>query len=161
MMVPGIDAALFEPIGRVTVNFSMLQGMVEFEIWTLLSRGQRTGQIVTAELSFRRNVELFSCLYRHRFPGQNEDALGTIRNKLFNCEEERNRITHSSWAGGEGCSMRFKTTAKHKGWAMQAQMMSRDDITAIADKIAQTATDLQHFAMRFIHGVDIGDADQG
>lgn len=161
MMVPGIDPSLFEPIGRITVNFAMLQGMVESAIHLLLfgngSGEWRAGQIVTAELSFRRAVELFSCLYRHRFRGQHEDALSAICNKLSDCEAERNRITHSHWGGG---SMRFKITAKQKGWHMQAQKMGRDDITAIGDKIAAVAVDLQDFMLEFVYGVVPGGAPQ-
>jgi len=160
MMTPGIDPTLFEPIGRVTVNFAMLQRVVETGVWQLLFgngiKEQRTSQIVTAELSFRRAVELFSCLYRHRFPGQHEAALKTMCKRLLAAEEKRNLITHSTWAGGQpGYTLRFKTTAKQKGFAFQFQHMSRDDITAVGDGIAIVATDLQKFIFKFVLGLDL------
>ena len=153
-MTPAIDPTLLEPIGRVTVNFEMLSSQVEFGIWHLLlygnndAREQRIDQIVTAELAFRRCVELFSCLYQHRYPTQTDyEKLNQLCRKLLAIEEKRNKIIHSLWGGaGElGHSTRIKTTAKQKGIKFQFQKMSRAEINAIADEIAQAATEFLEF----------------
>jgi len=52
----------------------MLSSVLESAIGVLLfgnsAQEQRTGQIVTAELSFKNCLHMFGCLFRHRFPGQ-------------------------------------------------------------------------------------------
>jgi hypothetical protein len=151
-LTPGIDPTFFEPIGRVTVNFEMLSHQVEFGIWHLLfgnhAGEQRTGQIVTADLSFGKNVELFACLYKHRFPKGDYKNLDHLCKKLHTAEEKRNKITHSKWGGG---TMRMKMTAKQKkGFHFQFEKMTRADVVAIADEIAQTATEFQNFFIKML-----------
>jgi len=145
-MTPRIDPTLLEPIGRVTVNFEMLSGEVEFGIWRLLfdnnAQEQRTGEIITAERSFGKNVELFACLYKHRYPEQDHEKLERLCKKLHAVEQERNKITHSRWRSG---SMRIKTTAKQKGFRFQFEKMSRAQIEGIADEIVKTATEFVLF----------------
>jgi len=153
MMTPGIDPSLFEPIGRITVNFEMLSGQVNWGIWLLLfgnyAGEQRTGQIVTAERPFGKNVELFACLYKHRFPKQDYKKLNGLCGKLRAVEQERNKITHSQWGGG---TMRIKTTAKQKqGLHFQFEKMSRAQINAIADEIAESATEFVNFVLSISH----------
>ena len=115
-----IDARFLESIGRITVNFEVLSHIVELGVWILLLGNglgeQRTGQIVTAERSFGRNVDLFSCLYRHRYPKQPHQALTTLCGKLQAIEDERNRIIHSRWTRVDvsGHAIRMKTTAKKR-----------------------------------------------
>ena len=145
----------------------MLEGTVHQGIGLLLFGNsveeQRTAQIVTAELSFRRSVELLSCLYRHRFPDQHKDELTALCTRLFEAEALRNRITHSTWgAGGEpGYTTRMKITAKQKGFSFQVEKMSREDITAIADGIAVIATEVLTFIIKFIFSWDLGDTEAG
>jgi hypothetical protein len=75
-----------ELIGEITVKFGVLEHMLEYSIWRLINedtREQQTGQIVTAENSFGRNVDLFSSLYRHRFPQHPDKPLKHLCAKLF------------------------------------------------------------------------------
>ncbi|HUK99390.1 MAG TPA: hypothetical protein VLX29_00890 [Nitrospirota bacterium] len=53
-------------IGSITVNFALLQNQIEFAVNFLLGSDQRIGQIITAELSFKNLLALFSSLYRFR-----------------------------------------------------------------------------------------------
>jgi hypothetical protein len=150
-MIPGIHRSLFEPIGEVTVNFAMLEHVLSGGTGLLLfgnnGQEQRTGQIVTAELSFRRNVELFSCLFRHRFPEKGDAGIKALCSKLLVLEEKRNVTIHSFWggAGEPGYSTRIKVTAKLKGIAFQFQKTSREEIAAVANEIAEVASELQDF----------------
>ena len=150
-MIPAIDRSLLEPIGEVTVNFAMLEQVLTSGTWLLLfgnsAQEQRTGQIVTAELSFRRNVELFSCLFKHRFPEKGDADIKTLRSKLLALEEKGNVTTHSFWgaAGEPGYSTRIKITAKARGIAFQFQKTSREEIATLANEIAEVASELQDF----------------
>ncbi len=120
-MNPAIDKQLLAPLGEVAANFSMLDSILSSQIWLLLFgnslKEQRTGQIVTAELSFKNKIALFSSLFQHRFPDEKPfERLKAIRKKLRAANEKRNRLLHSVWAasGHRGSSTRTKTTAKEK-----------------------------------------------
>ena len=153
--IPAIDRNLFEPIGELTVNFALLEGTVAHGIWLLLHPGnageQRTGQIVTAELSFRRLVEMLSCLYLHRHPDGDQEGLKQLRAKLFHLEEKRNTIIHSYWGQDfdSGQTTRLKTTAKAKGIVYQSEIVTRTDIEEIANAITELAVELENFYKSF------------
>jgi hypothetical protein len=55
---------------------------------------QATGQLVTAELSFRKSVDLLAALFRHRFPGRDDTALKELYGQLCQAEQKRNIIVH-------------------------------------------------------------------
>ncbi len=156
-LIPAIDNSLLEPIGAVTVNFAMLEESLSFGIWIFLfgnnAQEQRTGQIVTAELSFRRKVDLFCCLFRHRFPDKDDTELSKLRVKLMDVEAKRNRLVHSFWAASDekGKSTRMKTTAKHKGIRFQFEKMGKEEIKSIADIIAEVAYETQMFYLNLMN----------
>jgi hypothetical protein len=102
-------------IGLITVNYVLLENTLAAGIWSFLELDQMKGQIVTAELSFKGLVALFSSLYRNR-----RSDLGKIKElekllkKIMRAEETRNIICHSLWAAGatDQTLSRIKTTAK-------------------------------------------------
>jgi hypothetical protein len=154
-VVAAIDNSLLEPIGRVTVNFAMLEQTVAFGVWLLIvgndSTEQRTAQILTAELSFKRLVDLYSCLYRHRFPESRRQAeVDGLCTKLRVMEERRNVLTHSFWGAGgaAGQSTRLKITAKAKGFRMQSETLRREDIQLLAEDISELAASFQEEYLR-------------
>jgi hypothetical protein len=155
MMTPALDSKLFESIGKITVNFEALSYMVELGIWILLFgngiQEKRTGQIVTAERSFGRNVDLFSCLYKHRYAKQSHKVLTDLCGNLHDIEEKRNTVTHSRWTLVDMFEqvIRMKTTAKRKGIGFQFEQMSLTEIATFADEIARTSEQLAMFVSKF------------
>ena len=149
-MIPAIDKQLLAPLGEVAANFSMLDNTLSFQIWLLLfgnsSKEQRTGQIVTAELSFKNKVALFSSLFQYRFPDEEPfERLKAIRKKLRVASEKRNQLLHSVWAasGHKDSSTRTKTTAKEKtGINFEFEKMNVKDINKVADFIAELAYEM-------------------
>ena len=136
-------------IGRVTVNFAMLESSVAFLIWQLTGTEQPTAQAITAELSFRQLIALASSLYR-RYDVVGDDAarFETILNRAVQAEERRNRITHSVWGAGKQRETvtRIKTTAKKSvGLKHQFEQMSVSDLEAEANFIASVADEVQRF----------------
>jgi hypothetical protein len=136
-------------IGEVTVQFATLEHQLQFAIWSLLVgtalENQATGQIVTAEISFRRAVHLFGALFRHRFPGRDDSELESVCAEIFRAENERNVIAHSTWAlADEGKVLRIKTTAKGE-LKTKFEKLGVSDIRAIASRIHSAAERLLNF----------------
>ena len=139
-------------IGQITANFAMLELTVRFSVWSLIGLDQRLGQLITADLSFRKLLDLLSNLYRYRVddPQVIEELDGLIA-EAAQAEEKRNLITHSFWAAGDTheTTTRVKMTVKrYRGLKQQSQQMSVQDLDDIADFIAESANHIAQFMVR-------------
>jgi hypothetical protein len=151
-MPDNVDRSLYESIGKITVNFEFLSNRVQMAIWVLLFGDNRTeqrkGQIVTS--GHKRNIDLFSCLYRHQFPNQNYEELDRLCGRLSDVEKDRNKLIHSMWFGiGEDTS-RMKMTVDRKGFRSTFEMMNPGEVDKIAQEIEQTADEVLNFLQRFL-----------
>ena len=150
-----VDPSLFEAIGKITVTFELLSQFVELGVWFLLFgcdniQDQRMGQIVTAERSFRQNVDLLACLYKHRYPSQGGEELNRLCEKLQHIEDERNKVMHSRWiqhpAPASVLALLMKTTAKRKtGFKFQSQETKLSEVAGIVNDITKAASELLRF----------------
>ncbi|PIS31062.1 hypothetical protein COT42_01840 [Candidatus Saganbacteria bacterium CG08_land_8_20_14_0_20_45_16] len=150
---PAIPNESFAPLGKVVANFAVLESSLDFAIWLLLvgnsSAEQRTGQIVTAELTFKNKIALLSSLYQHRFPTKAPFAtLKEIRKKLSAANIKRNDLVHSTWlAGGK----KVTTTAKERyGIKIEFQDMNAGQIDGIGDFISEVSAEMQEFYISFL-----------
>src|SRR4051794_23052635 len=144
-----VPERLLARIGDITVSFALLESVLQSLIWTLLGGGQRTGQAVTAEISFRglRALAVSLCLERYD-DGEELATLRSLCGRAANAEEERNQITHSVWGAGDSRETitRVKTTAKEKhGLRFVFVGMGEPELAAIAERIMQLAYDVDHF----------------
>src|SRR5687767_7228686 len=57
-------------VGRIAMNFSDLEDQLTIGIRVLLGVDEVTGEIVSAELSFRNKVNMFSSLFRKTAAGR-------------------------------------------------------------------------------------------
>jgi len=77
-------------IGAITVEFANLETVLETAIWSLLVgislENQALGRIVTSDLSFRRKLDLFEALLKHRVPKRNNADLKKLRKRLLAVE---------------------------------------------------------------------------
>ncbi len=153
-MQSAIRKELLEPIGLISVNFGMLESGLEFFIWILISKNQRIGQIVTAQLSYKKLVDVFSSLFRELVKdNQYYDEFEDIRKRLHKAEEIRNAIIHSRWGASrqQNSSLRIKTTAtSKKGIEFKHETISLEEIKNIADNIAILASDLSDLLFKII-----------
>ena len=135
-----------QAIGLITVNFAMLELTIASGAWFFLGK---TGAIVTAELSFKGLVALFSSLYRNwTTDAKKVGDLDSLLKRVMQAEEKRNIISHSLWTLGKSDETitRIKTTAKmSKGLKHSFEQVTVDDLERIADEIAETAADFQAF----------------
>jgi hypothetical protein len=141
-------------IGQITVNFALLENTISSFVGMLISSDQRVGQIITAELSFRNLVGLLSSLYKH-FVNESEkiEELDALLTTALTIEEKRNIVTHSLWGAGytHETITRIKMTAKKaKGLRHQYEQMSAEDLSKIAERIAELSHDVQMLMIRQI-----------
>jgi len=140
------------PLGKVVANFAVLESELDTGIWLLLfgnsSAEQRTGQIVTANLSFRNKIALFSSLYQHRFPANKPfDALKEMRKKLNEANAKRNDLIHSTWLAAD---KKLSTRSNEKnGFKFNFDDMNASQIEKIADFISEVGSEMQEFLFSF------------
>ncbi len=108
-------------------------------------------QIITAELSFKNLVALFSSLYRDSTDDSDKlEQLESLIKRIMSAEEKRNMVSHSLWAMGDSDATitRIKTTAKiSKGLKHTFEQFTVADLEHIADEMSDTAADFQSFYM--------------
>lgn len=149
-------------IGDITVSFAMLESQLQTLAQSLLGSGQRLGQIVTAELSFKALRALTVSLYLQRNgDDENLEEFRALIKRAADAEEERNRIVHSMWGAGNDASSitRIKTMAKERhGIRSHFEDVSATDLSKFAAEIKVLAGDLQQFLFKLL---GIGKATNG
>jgi hypothetical protein len=142
-------------IGDITVSFALLESSVKTLASSLLGAGQRLGQIVTAELSFKAIRSLTVSLYLQR--NGEDEQLGQLRDLIKRAaaaEEKRNKIIHSLWAAGndEDSITRMKITAKDRhGICFQFENVSVSQLLEFVGEIQMLAQDFQDFWISLSH----------
>ncbi len=149
-----LDDEHLKAIGSVAASFSLLDDTLSAMIHILTENNgmigeQRIGKVITAELSFKQKVNLFSSLACHLMGTTREpDDLRSLVGRLTEAEEKRNTILHSVWGAGavEGAVTRFKSTAKTRGgrsgFRLQAETMVSAEIQKLSDANLELAYDL-------------------
>jgi hypothetical protein len=136
-------------IGDMTVSFSLLEYSIQSFVWSLIEEKQRIGQIITAELSFRKLRALLISLYLERY-GENSEysILKGLMDRGATLESRRNQITHSMWAVGKTPQTvtRIKTTAKeNSGLKFQFEDVQSKELADFVTEIKQLTADIQIF----------------
>lgn len=85
-------------LGESIVHFQHIEEVLSRCIIAMLSRDRTLGDIVTAELSFRAKVGVYTALFLYRsklraLPKDVSEVLGRVRA----AEQRRNTIVHSLW----------------------------------------------------------------
>jgi len=149
-------------IGDITVSFALLESCLQTLAHSLLGVGQRLGQIVTAEVSFKALRALTVSLYLQR-NGEDEDVahFRDLIKRVAETEEKRNQITHSLWGArnDKGSITRIKTTAKEKhGIRFHFENITSNQLAEFAKEIKVLAHDIQNF---WISLIEKGKATNG
>jgi hypothetical protein len=136
-------------IGDMTVSFALLENCLQSLAQSLLGAGQRMGQIITAEVSFRALRALTVSLYLQRNgEDQHIEQFRALIRRAADVEEKRNQITHSLWGAGTTAESitRIKVTAKEKhGIRFRFDDVTAKDLAAAAQEIKDLAQDIQRF----------------
>jgi hypothetical protein len=138
-----------QALGEMTVSFADVEGQISQFIWTLLGDDQKVGQIVTAQLSFQRQLDLLGALFRHKIDnGALAKELDQILSKAASAEQERNKLIHSQFIPGTGINSlhRFKATAKRvHGLKVQFERLLVKDINDVTEQLNDVALTLFQF----------------
>ena len=141
-----IDDEHLAAIGRVSVNFALLEFQLAEALRAALGADMSAGRIVIAHLSFRRMLDVLASLARLRLANDPRlDDLEDVLSAASAAEDSRNQLLHSTWIAGAPHQevSRFKTTAKRaKGLEIQAEAVSVDRINATAEQIAEATFDM-------------------
>ena len=90
--------AFLTALGRLVAEAAMLEAQMDLFIGHLASRDQRSGQSVTAELDFRRKVNLLMALIHHHFEDEQfRDRAVAQVNSYHAMYNERNDYVHGMW----------------------------------------------------------------
>ena len=105
-------------IGKISVAFAELESWLSSFIWSLISSEQHIGQMVTAEMSFSRKLDLLVSLFQYRCKDTQEcDQLKSLITRLSDLEQQRNTVQHSLWirqSADPTEATRLKITAKRR-----------------------------------------------
>jgi hypothetical protein len=146
-----------EYIGDMTVSFALLEAAVQSIVWTLIGEGQRIGNIIKAELSFKNLRTLGLNLYQERYgEDSNFRTFNSLMKKVDELEDRRNQFTHSIWAVGKDSESltRFKTTSKrNKGLHFQIEDVQTKDLADFVINIQKLYDEIQGI---WIHLLDRG-----
>jgi hypothetical protein len=143
-------------LGWVSGNFAGLESSLDFFLWLLLfgntEREQRRGRMVTAQLPFQRKVWLFKALAIERLDAKYHPEVEALVKRCGKMEQERNRVTHSLWIGGEGgTARRYKDTARGT-LVHQSEKLLVEDVQNIASLIDEVTEDLERLYMTVTNG---------
>ncbi|MCP1375166.1 hypothetical protein [Dyella lutea] len=149
-----VPSEFLQEIGRITVQFALLERDIVELTHHLLGIPESMGRCVTSELSFRGITQLASSLLQERLPEELEDFRNLLK-LVGRCEERRNAITHSLygflWSKdlGQATVVRTKYSAKQtKGLSFQREIMTVKDLSGIARELAIVRHDVESFRRR-------------
>lgn len=138
-------------LGRIVEGFSFLERTLSNVIILILDVTNEIGNIITAELSYKNKINLFSSLFKNNidiFKKVHSDIETQFTELLSLCnkaEEIRNQIIHSSYVSDR---YRVKVTAKaKKGLNKNVEEVNPDHLLNIADFIVYVGMSVEAFPL--------------
>jgi hypothetical protein len=144
-------------IGKITVAFAEIESWLSSFIWALIVpfSEQHVGQIVTAEMSFSRKLDVVVSLFKYRCTDEKErNRLKELVDRIQKLEEKRNQVQHSLWimqSSDQSEAMRLKITAKRKhGLSHAKEIVTAEPLEALARDLQIAVSDLSSFMVTFL-----------
>lgn len=111
-----IHSELKEWLGLIVLFFQQLEQDLSIAIKHFLGTEANLSNCLTAEMAFKNKVHAFSSLTKAAFATEEDiEEAELVIKRLWQAEEMRNRIIHSTWMHyKEDVFKRLKTTAKSK-----------------------------------------------
>lgn len=136
---------LREPLGEVVISFVQLEDFLGRRIGYLLFGNnvyknlkiQRKADIVTAELSSKNKIILFSALYQSCYPKKAPfEELKTVISKLHKANNERNKLIHPLYTVAGKSAIRIAYSAKEKkGFNLDTEKVNKREIQKVVKLI--------------------------
>ncbi|MFZ1548465.1 MAG: hypothetical protein WAT12_15450 [Candidatus Nitrotoga sp.] len=142
-------------IGKISVAFAELESWLSSFIWSLISSEQHVGQIVTAEMSFSRKLDLLVSLFQYRCKDRQErDQLKALVSRLSGLEQQRNTVQHSLWirqTADPTEATRLKITAKRKhGLSHAKKVLTSQPLESLTRDLQVAVSELSSFMVTFL-----------
>lgn len=137
---------LINIIGKITINFSTLELLLSSFTTRLISEDSKIGAIVTCEMSFQNLLKAFDSLTQYKLNKTEHKKIAEIIKRLNNVEQERNKVTHSTYANAENSAeiTRLKVTAKQgKGLSITSEAVNMENLKKIVKNISQLIKDIE------------------
>lgn len=145
----------YRAIGRISVEFGEIEMWVSSFAWALIDQEQSIGQIVTAGMSFSRQLDLLSSLFQHRCHDTTKlNDFNDLTKRLSKLSDKRNTIIHSLWLRQSKDSTeatRLKITAKRKpGLSHTKKIVKPQELESIADDFHTALSDFSTFMTTYL-----------
>ncbi|CAH1073395.1 hypothetical protein [Candidatus Nitrotoga sp. 1052] len=142
-------------IGKISVAFAELESWLSSFIWSLISSEQHVGQMVTAEMSFSRKLDLLVSLFQYRCKdAQEHDHLKALVSRLSDLEQRPNTVQHSLWirqTADPTEATRLKITAKRKhGLSHAKEVLTSQPLESLARNLQVAVSELSSFMVTFL-----------
>ena len=151
----GFKPAHLEAIGRITVEWSYLESVVEAGIWGFTTLDRSFGRIMTADLFIRPRLIVLTNLGHRRLGAGGRRRLDNIIKAIRDLQSQRNDIIHGNWSlsGRPDQVIRMRYRKKSKGPEgkklgyvdREITEMSPEDLRSIADEISKISKRLRKF----------------
>ena len=136
-------------IGMVTIEWSMLEYMMERTIWTLANVHPSKGACFTTKLSTRPAISVLKSLAGEYFgkDSDNHKKLIKLANDIGLRADERNSIAHAKWFLSDITDDTIGKTniSANNSLNPDTKHLSPEDIKSIAIKIYETGLDVIYF----------------
>ena len=142
-------------IGKISVAFAELESWLSSFIWSLISSEQHVGQMVTAEMSFSRKLDLLVSLFQYRCKDtQERNLLKSLITRLSDLEQQRNTVQHSLWirqSADPTEATRLKITAKRgRGLSHAKKVLTSQPLEILTRYLQMAVCDLSSFMVTFL-----------
>lgn len=148
MLAP--NSAHLSAIGRVAVQWTLLEETIEVIVWELASLKQPKAQAVTTHISTNLLIDIANAIAHESLAGtelerQLKSQLDHITNTL---RPQRNKVVHGLWGTASSADkiVLMETTARGVLRSKESEEMTAEDILAIAANIDQAHFDLLHLS---------------
>jgi hypothetical protein len=135
-------------IGRIVVNFALLERELFSLIHGLLKTSEETSRILTSELPFRTLLDLSASLVKQIHGVDEAERYKEVLKIASGAEDERNLIVHSIWGINLGGNtiIRTKHTAKRrKGLHFNREEYTKGKLIAVGQKISRAIHSVEKF----------------
>jgi hypothetical protein len=144
-------------IGKITVSFAELESWLSSFIWALIGpfEEQHVGQMITAEMSFSRKLDLLVSLFQYRCKdSQAHMQIKELVTQLANLEQQRNTIQHSLWitqSSDPAEATRLKITAKRRhGLSHAKEVLTSQPLESLVHELQKATSELSTFMVTFL-----------
>lgn len=140
----------YECLGRLTVNFSLLEFYLHFLFFMVSGRNSHLTKVMTSQLSFQRIVACIKSLYPNIVTDQAKQVhLFAVLSKALNMEGNRNKHIHSIWLPDDvnnptELAVRYKHTIhRKKGLQSQIEQVDHTLVNQLSEDLLKCSFDIE------------------